>query len=98
MTEYLQGQWGADGFESDLKNPRFIHHVATIKLDREIEIDSDLQSFHRDIAQDLDFENYADYIAFVMKEVAMFWLKENPKRFGELIADAKIRGHSMSEL
>jgi hypothetical protein len=83
--------YGQPGFKHELSAPLFQGQIARLVLDKEIELETELHELHESIARELDYQDFSEYIAFCMKEVARYWLVADQRRFGELMAEAKSR-------
>jgi hypothetical protein len=59
------------------------HHgqIDKIVLDKEIEMETQLHASNMDIAKDMDCQDFSEYIAFCMKEVAKYRLEVDHRRF-----------------
>jgi hypothetical protein len=90
--------YGEHGFKHELAAPAYKGQIAKLVLDKEIELETELHEFHEDIAKELGYEDFSDYIAVCMKELARYWLEVDPKRFGELMAEAKSRQHLLHNI
>jgi hypothetical protein len=90
--------YGEHGFKHELSPPFHQGQIARLVLGKEIEIETELHEFHEDVAKELDFRDFSEYIAFCMKELARYWLEVDPKRFGELMAEAKSRQHLLHNI
>src|SRR5438105_15868505 len=86
-----------EGFESEYSLGRNAEMTCKLDLSHPIELSFRLNAFHEDMAKELDYSEMSRYIEFCMQEVARYWLKFDPKRFGELIAQSKIRGHCIQD-
>jgi hypothetical protein len=86
---------GKPGFEFELGKPDYIPMVVRAHLKNGLVLPSRLHAFHEQMARELDFEDFSQYVTFCMKEVARYWLKVDNKRLGELLAKSMIEGHNI---